>query len=137
MKTFAQKIKEQLVAGAVMRPKVPLGTTYNVDFVKQVWAAEGIPAPQLEFQFDATRKWRFDFAWPQLAIGNGKLAMEVQGGIWTHGRHTRGAALKKEWEKLNAAAAQGWRILYCEPKDLTSTEMVQAIKAALTTDEHR
>ena len=126
MKSFSQRIKEQLAAGAVMKPKVPKGTTYNVAFVKQVWAAAGIPTPQVEYQFDDTRKWRFDFAWPESTV-----ALEVQGGIWTHGRHTRGAALKKEWKKLNAAAVAGWRILYCQPSEVTGTRMVNNIKKAL------
>lgn len=69
--------------------------------------------PVAEYKFHPTRKWRFDYAWPERL-----LALEVQGGIWTSGRHVRGAALKKEWEKLNEAATLGWRVIYCEPQDL-------------------
>lgn len=53
------------------------------------------------------RQWRFDFYIPQL-----RLAIEVQGGVFTRGRHVRGAALLKEYEKLNAAAAAGIRVLF-------------------------
>lgn len=148
MKTFPQRIKEQLAAGAVMMPRVPKGTTYNGSFVTQVWAAAGIATPQVEYQFHDDRRWKFDFAWPNfnktvkdsngqdavfitMTTATGGVALEVQGGIWTHGRHTRGAALKKEWEKLNAAAVAGWRILYCQPSEVTGTKMVNNIKKAL------
>jgi hypothetical protein len=87
---------------------------------------EKLPEPTPEFYFAKPRKWRFDYAWPAE-----KVALEVQGGIWTGGRHSRGAALLKEWEKLNTAAAKGWRLLYCQPADLTSLETMRAIKEAL------
>jgi hypothetical protein len=86
----------------------------------------GIPIPVAEFVFHPDRKWRFDFAW-----SNEKVALEVQGGIFEQGRHTRGAALLKEWQKLNAAAILGWRILYCQPKDILKHEIATMILAAL------
>lgn len=74
-----------------------------------------ISQPAAEYKFHPSRKWRFDFAWPDRL-----LALEVQGGIWTSGRHVRGASLLKEWEKLNEAATLGWRVMYCQPQDLKS-----------------
>jgi hypothetical protein len=73
----------------------------------------GLPQPEPEFRFAPPRKWRFDFCWREQGV-----ALEVQGGIWTRGRHTRGAALLAEQEKLNAAAAQGFRVLFCTPKTI-------------------
>lgn len=63
-----------------------------------------------------------------------KLALEVQGGIFIQGRHNRGAALLKEWEKLNAAAILGWRILFCQPQDLCMKDTVEMIRKALYLD---
>lgn len=101
---------------------------YNPKIVTSYWQSQGLDRPQTEYQFHPTRKWRFDFAYP---AERGGVAVEVQGGIWSQGRHTRGAALKKEWEKLNLAAALGWRILYCEPRDVCTLDFVRVLAAAL------
>lgn len=98
----------------------------NERLLSAYWRTLGIGAPVAEHHFHPTRKWRFDYAWPDAGV-----AVEVQGGIWTQGRHTRGAALKKEWEKLNTAAARGWRILYCEPKELMTLAFAKTLKAAI------
>jgi len=39
------------------------------------------------------------------------LAVEVDGGTWTGGRHTRGAGFEADCEKLNAAVIAGFRVL--------------------------
>lgn len=72
------------------------------------WAqlAVGQPAPLPEFQFHPARRWRFDFAWPAHC-----LAVELEGGTYSGGRHTRGAGYTADCEKYNAAVAQGWRVL--------------------------
>jgi hypothetical protein len=67
----------------------------------------------------------------------GGLAVEVQGGIWTRGRHARGSGLVKEHEKLNAAAALGWRVLYCTPQQVGTLKFARTIQQALATDGHR
>lgn len=59
-----------------------------------------------EYRFHPTRKWRFDFAHPEQ-----KLAVEIEGAIWTQGRHTRGSGFKADMEKYNEAALLGWKVL--------------------------
>lgn len=59
-----------------------------------------------EYQFAPHRKWRFDFAWPEK-----KIAVEIEGGTWSAGRHTRGTGFAADCEKYNAAALHGWRVL--------------------------
>lgn len=86
-----------------------------------------IPEPDPEWRFDLTRRWRFDFAWPVW-----KIAVENQGAIFVNGRHTRGASLLKEHEKLNRAAVLGWRVLYASPQTLKSREMLATLTALLT-----
>lgn len=67
--------------------------------------AEKLPTPETEFRFDPVRRWRFDFAWPMHFV-----ACEVEGGIWTNGRHSRGAGMQADMVKYNAATAAGWRV---------------------------
>ena len=65
-----------------------------------------LPMPERQHRFGPSRKWRFDFAWPLLMV-----ALEVDGGTWSGGRHTRGAGFERDCEKLSEAACQGWRVL--------------------------
>jgi very-short-patch-repair endonuclease len=39
------------------------------------------------------------------------LAVEVEGGMWTRGRHVRGEGYEGDCEKYNAAVLGGWRVL--------------------------
>lgn len=97
----------------------------GVLFMASCMAAH-IDVPTPEFRFHPKRRWRFDFAWP-----DHKVALEVQGGIFTQGRHTRGAALEKEHEKLNSAAILGWRVLYVTPKQVANGEALAYVTDAL------
>ena len=66
----------------------------------------GLPVPVAEYRFHPVRRWRFDYALPELKIG-----LEIDGAVFTQGRHTRGAGVEKDMEKLNEAAILGWRVL--------------------------
>jgi very-short-patch-repair endonuclease len=59
-----------------------------------------------EVRFHPTRRWRFDYA----NIVQ-KIAVEIEGGVFTRGRHTRGKGYIEDCVKYNAAAALGWRVL--------------------------
>lgn len=59
-----------------------------------------------EYCFHPTRRWRFDFAIPDKMI-----AIEIEGGSWSGGRHTRGAGYNKDMKKYNEAVKLGWRLL--------------------------
>ena len=65
----------------------------------------GVAEPVEQYRFHPTRKWAFDFAWPDV-----KLAVEVEGGTWSNGRHTRGSGFEEDCEKYNAAALDGWLV---------------------------
>lgn len=58
-----------------------------------------------EHRFHQTRRWRFDFAHLET-----KVAIELDGGTFSGGRHTRGKGYAADCEKLNAATAAGWRV---------------------------
>ena len=59
-----------------------------------------------EHVFAPPRRWRFDFAWPDLMV-----ALEVEGGSWIRGGHNRGADFERNAEKYNEAALQGWLLI--------------------------
>ena len=65
-----------------------------------------LPAPVREHRPVKGRRWRLDFAWPDL-----RLAIEVEGGIWTGGRHTRPIGFEQDCEKYNEVTVMGWRVL--------------------------
>lgn len=71
-----------------------------------------LPIPESEFRFHPTRKFRFDFAWP-----DHKLGLEIDGGVWTGGRHTRPKGFIRDQEKTNLAAVEGWQVLRVTPQD--------------------
>jgi hypothetical protein len=82
---------------------------------------EGL-VPVTEHKFHSTRKWRFDYAFPDSMV-----AVEVEGGVWTGGRHTSGAGFVKDMEKYNTALLHGWRVYRTTPKMLTSREVITDI----------
>lgn len=87
----------------------------------------GIPRPELEYQFAAPeRRWRIDFAWPDQ-----RIALESEGGLWTGGRHTRGAGFMADIEKYNHLAMQGYRLFRVVPAQLTEYPTLQMIARAL------
>ncbi len=59
------------------------------------------------------RQWRFDFAWPDALV-----AVEIDGGIFVGGGHSRGMQFTGDCEKLNAAVMRGWSVLRFTTVDL-------------------
>ena len=81
-----------------------------------------------EYQFNHTRKWRFDYAIPAY-----KIAIEQEGGTWINGRHIRPQTYLRDMEKYNAAAAAGWLLIRATPQNLLSVETRECIKQAIAT----
>lgn len=66
-----------------------------------------VPEPVREYRFLPTRRFRFDFSWPDVL-----LAVEVDGGTWRGlGRHSRGPGYERDCEKHNLANLAGWTLL--------------------------
>lgn len=89
-------------------------------------------APRAEWMFHHTRKWRFDYAWPEY-----RVAIEVQGGVFSQGRHVRGAALMGEYEKLNEANLDNWCVLLVTPQQLMTDATYQMIRCAILNAKER
>lgn len=89
----------------------------------------GLPKPETEFKFHPTRKWRFDYCWP-----NSRVALEVEGAVWVHGRHTRGSGFIKDMEKYNEAGKLGWRVFRFTPQQLRKGQAQTFMKEVLAGD---
>lgn len=63
--------------------------------------------PVREYRPLQTRRWRLDFAWPELRLG-----IEVQGGIRARGPSGhKGSGHVRDMEKINALQLAGWIVL--------------------------
>ena len=87
--------------------------------VFQTLVTQLFPGCEPEYKFHPTRKWRFDFAWPHAFI-----ALEIEGGVWTGGRHTSGAGFVKDMEKYNEAGLLGWRIFRVTPNQVKNGQAI-------------
>lgn len=85
-----------------------------------------LPQPQIEFRFHPSRKWRFDRAWPEL-----RLAVEIDGGTWNGGRHTRPAGYAEDCDKFNTAALMGWTVLRFTGEHVRQGQAVAVVAEAL------
>ncbi len=78
-----------------------------------------------EHRFCDGRQWRFDYACLEAAI-----AIEVEGGIWTQGRHSRGAGMLRDMEKYNTAQLFGWIVLRYTPEQFNQLAWVDDVAVA-------
>lgn len=83
----------------------------------------GIPEPTRELRFHPVRRWRLDMAWTDRM-----LAVEIQGGTWTRGRHTRPHGYTNDAEKYNAAQLAGWTVLLFTSDMVTSGQAVNTLE---------
>jgi len=76
-----------------------------------------------EYKFHPKRQWRADFH-----ILETKILVEVEGGIWTGGRHTRGKGFIHDMEKYNAATVLGYQVLRFSTEQVKSGLAVRQIE---------
>lgn len=83
--------------------------------------------PVREYMAVTGRKFRVDFAFP----GDKLIAVEIEGGIWTNGRHSRGAGMREDMRKYNLLASQGWRLFRFSTDMVISGEAIDIVREAL------
>ena len=86
--------------------------------------------PVREHKFLTKRRFRFDFAWLDRMI-----AMEIEGGVWTGGRHTRGAGYSRDLEKYNLAQLHGWDVYRFTPQDVRKGIAVAFVKDVMDNNQ--
>ena len=85
-----------------------------------------LPKPVQQYKFHPTRRWKADFCWVEE-----KLIVEVQGGIWMQGRHSRGGGYIKDCEKMNEAVLLGYKYLKVCKEHIDSGQAIDWIRKAL------
>jgi hypothetical protein len=86
----------------------------------------GLPEPQAEIIFHPTRKWRFDLGYPDKMI-----AIEVEGAVYSRGRHTRGQGYEADCIKYNEAQRLGWAVYRFSTGQVTSGAAIQFLEQVI------
>jgi hypothetical protein len=99
------------------------------DYAPNTDAPGGLPPGFVtEYRFDSFRRWRFDYAWVEQMV-----ALEIEGGAFAMGRHTRGVGYVKDMEKYSEAAVRGWLVLRVTPQQFDSGYAAALVARALLT----
>lgn len=111
---------EELLAIQLHMAKLPTPTREHRFAAEHVGLGKGI---RERLQLAQLKDWRFDFAWPEL-----KVAVEVEGGGWTNGRHTRGAGFEGDLVKYDRAMRLGWSVYRCSPAMVRNGDALKTIE---------
>lgn len=76
-----------------------------------------------EYKFHPKRKWRADFH-----IMGKKILIEVEGGVWSNGRHTRGKGYIADMEKYNSAQELGYLVFRYSTEQVKSGKAIEEIR---------
>lgn len=98
----------------------------------------GIPY-RVEFVFAPPRRWRADFAIHRYFAGmyseKPELLVEIDGGAFIAGRHSRGTGVEKDAEKQSAAAILGYRVIRTTPRQVKDGTALLWIRQALSLED--
>lgn len=89
-----------------------------------------LPEPTREFCFLDDRKFRADFAYPDM-----RLLIEVEGGTYGRGGHSSHAGISRDVEKNNLAVINGWRVIRCTGEQVTNGMCILWIEQAVEASE--
>jgi hypothetical protein len=87
--------------------------------------AARLPTPIRQFFAIPGRKLAFDFGFPDW-----RLLVEVQGGVWTKGKHGRGSGIIGDQNKLNLAVLNGYFTLQFSVNHIDDGSALQTIQRA-------
>ena len=121
---YKKMVKATRAKGRSKRPKVKSEKIPNEFEAKLARELKTLKIEfEQEFEFHPKRKWRADFH----LVGK-KILVEVEGGIWSGGRHTRGKGYIGDMEKYNAATMMGFQVLRFSTDQVKSGLAIQQIE---------
>ena len=98
----------------------------------------GIPFER-EYRFAPPRRWRADFKIGLVIARHDwvdrRILIEIDGGGYVAGRHSRGTGIEKDAEKQSAAAILGYRVVRVTPKQVEDGRALSWIRQALGLEE--
>lgn len=121
---YKKMVKATRPKGRSTRPKVKgekVSNEFEAKLARELKALK-IDFEQ-EFEFHQARKWRADFH----LVGK-KILVEVEGGIWSGGRHIRGKGYLGDMEKYNAATMMGFQVIRFSTDQVKSGLAIQQIE---------
>jgi len=90
-----------------------------------------------EYRFCSWRRWLSDFVvepdpyTPDHPRPEEGVLVEIQGGGFVNGGHSRGMGLERDCEKLATAAALGWRVIPMTGRQVKNGTGLALVKVAL------
>jgi very-short-patch-repair endonuclease len=78
----------------------------------QITKLSTLPKPEREVKLIEGRAWRCDFVW----FTPKKLVVEIEGGSWIGGRHTRPKGFREDMKKYNALEKLGFAVIRFAPE---------------------
>ena len=121
---YKKMVKATRSKGRSTRPKVKGEKVPNEFEAKLARDLQALKIKfEQEFYFHPKRKWRADFH-----LIDKKILVEVEGGIWSGGRHTRGKGYLGDMEKYNAATMMGFQVIRFSTDQVKSGHAIQQIE---------
>jgi hypothetical protein len=72
------------------------------------------------------RRWKLDFA--EREVRRPRLAFEIEGGIWTSGRHARGKGMQDDMDKYNRAIIEGFILFRFSSQDVLCGKAKETVR---------
>lgn len=103
------------------KPRELRGSLLELHFETQL-KQTGNNSFEREYKFCHERKFKFDFADKDIMV-----AIEIEGGTWSGGRHTTGSGFAADCRKYNLATSLGWKVFRFTGEMVKSGEAVNFI----------
>jgi hypothetical protein len=109
-------------SGGILKVAKPRKASKHEQKFHHLWTSLGGRPLSPELAFHPERRWRFDYA-----DVRSMFAIELEGGVFSGGRHTRGSGFIKDCEKYFEAAMLGWTVYRLPPPMINSDYIARII----------